>query len=301
MVVAVLKKDYRFPQTLLADNPTTSTINLRKNTMINDKIKCVVVGPAGAGKTTLATSVGNSGDSVMILNMESGLLSIKDDFKGEVYDIRTWKDFRNIICWITGPNENILNSDEPLSKAHYEFCVKKFGGEFKQKYPNIDTIFVDSLTEGSRLCKAFIEKTPEVKTEKGTIDNFKVYGMIKDEIVGLMSHLRHADFNIVMAAILEQKEDSLGDKMYGIQLVGKASGRELPGLVDEVFIMDTFLTNDGQSYRALITSKPNKYDFEAKDRSGKLNKVEAPDLNNIFEKIKKGEKKSIQRSLPANI
>ena len=65
---------------------------------------------------------------------------------------------------------------------------------------------------------------------------------------------------------------------------GKAVPDDLPYLFDLVLHASTGKDTEGNTYHYLRT-KPD-FNTEAKDRSGKLDEIEYPDLNNIFNKVK---------------
>jgi hypothetical protein len=69
------------------------------------------------------------------------------------------------------------------------------------------------------------------------------------------------------------------------QIEGSKTGLELPGIFDQVLTLQNFVTDDGRSYRAFVTQQNNPEGYPAKDRSGRLDAIEPPDLGALIRKI----------------
>jgi hypothetical protein len=65
------------------------------------------------------------------------------------------------------------------------------------------------------------------------------------------------------------------------------TGRELPGIVDEVITM-AVLTGDHGQYRAFVCQPLNEWGYPAKDRSGRLDTLEEPHLGKLIDKMNNG-------------
>ena len=66
---------------------------------------------------------------------------------------------------------------------------------------------------------------------------------------------------------------------------GAKTGRELPGIVDELITMTTLTADDGSLFRAFVCDTLNQWGYPAKDRSGRLDPVEEPHLGKLLEKM----------------
>jgi hypothetical protein len=87
-----------------------------------------------------------------------------------------------------------------------------------------------------------------------------------------------------MSAKLDtQKDDTSKIVTYAPSMPGNKLGIGLTYFFDEVFYMDTTIDANGNKQRYLQTSMEGY--IEAKDRSGKLDKTEAPNLGAIINKI----------------
>ena len=82
---------------------------------------------------------------------------------------------------------------------------------------------------------------------------------------------------------------------------GAKTGRELPGIVDEIITMQWIDFGDGVPVRAFVCTAPNPWNYPAKDRAGRLEQIEKPHLGELIAKlISPGERKpfAVARSLP---
>ena len=69
-----------------------------------------------------------------------------------------------------------------------------------------------------------------------------------------------------------------------MQLEGSKTALELPGVLDEVITLAVLKADDGTPYRAFVTRADNPYGFPSKDRSGRLDAIEEPDLGKLIRK-----------------
>ena len=112
----------------------------------NRGVKGVITGPSGIGKTSLAWTL--NADTTLFLNAEAGDLSLQG-WQGDMIDVRTWDQARDLACFIGGPNP-AFRPDQPYSQAHYDHVLGELGDPaMLDKY---ETVFVDSITVASRLC-----------------------------------------------------------------------------------------------------------------------------------------------------
>jgi hypothetical protein len=87
-------------------------------------------------------------------------------------------------------------------------------------------------------------------------------------------------------ALLEFVVDELKRGEWQLQIEGQKTGRELPGIVDEVITMNFIDFGDGKpAERAFVCTSPNAWGFPAGDRSGRLDQIEEPHLGRLIEKL----------------
>ena len=148
-------------------------------------------------------------------------------------------------------------------------------------------IFVDSITACRASRFAHAEQQPEAITDRtGTKDTARAYGLHARQMIGWLNQLQHArGRDVVFVAILERVVDDLNIATWQPQIEGSKTGRELPGIVDEIITMQWVDFGDGKPVRGFVCTSPNPWRFPAKDRSGKLEQVEEPDLGKLIAKL----------------
>ncbi len=109
-----------------------------------------------------------------------------------------------------------------------------------------------------------------------------------------MKHLQHAHAKtVIFVGILEKVIDEFNRTSWQPQMEGGKAGRELPGIVDQVISM-SFFAPDGDGFRhdpergeirRFVCRTGNPYGLPAKDRSGRLEVTEPPDLGALISKI----------------
>ena len=244
-------------------------------------VKALIVGPAGVGKTSLLKTVDNK--STLFVDLEAGDLSVQD-VKVDTMRPKTWPECRDIAAFLGGPNP-ALEPNMPYSQAHYDAVVEKIGDvKALDKYK---TYFIDSITVAGRFCLRWSQSQPEAFSEKtGKPDLRGAYGLHGREMISWLTQLQHArEKNVVFVGILEKVTDDFNVSTWQPQIEGAKTGRELPGIVDQVITMQLVTFDDAERpVRAMICWPDNPYGWPAKDRSGRLEMFEKPDLGAMIEK-----------------
>lgn len=149
----------------------------------------------------------------------------------------------------------------------YNFLIKD------NKY---DWVCLDSISEISEVV---------LESEKKKTNNLmKAYGETQVKMLGIMRDFRDLPKNIYFSAKMEKVKDEMtGGLVYSPSTVGQKLSQQMPYIFDLVFPLHSWKAEDGTIQRTLQTQKCNQYD--AKDRSGKLDMYEKPDLGYIHNKI----------------
>lgn len=203
-------------------------------------VKILVYGPAGAGKTTLATT---TGERTLVLSAESGLLSVRASDL-DVAIVTSIDDVRDAL-------KHLKTASHP-----YRWVV------------------LDSVSE---IAEVLLGEEKERNK-----DPRKAYGELAEVMTKIIKSFRDLPLNVLFTCKQEQISDE-GALRFRPAFPGQKLAGELPYLLDEVFAFVLARKEDGSTSRALLTHPSDKY--EAKDRSGALDRWERPDLAAIAAKI----------------
>ena len=243
-------------------------------------VKLLLLGKSGIGKTTRLRDLDPK--TTLFLDVEAGDLAVSD-WPGDTIRPGSWPESRDFFVFLSGPDKS-LPADSPFSQAHYDHVVQQFGDP--SQLDRYQTFFLDSVTQLSRQCFAWCKSQPgAVSDRSGKPDLRAAYGLLGQEMVSALTHLQHArGKNVVFVAILDERLDDFNRKVFVPQIEGSKTSQELPGIVDEVVTLAELKGEDGSAYRAFVTHTVNPFGFPAKDRSGRLDLLEPPDLAALLAK-----------------
>lgn len=241
--------------------------------------KILIVGPTGVGKTSLLRTLPDL-NRTMFVDIEAGDLAVID-LRVPTIRLDDWKIARDLACRIGGPNSS-FPANACYSQAHFEAL-----GGWLEGIDQIDTLFVDSLTAISRLSFRHAEAQPEAFSERtGKKDLRSAYGLHGREMVLWLNQLQHArSLNVVLVGILEYQTDEFNRGTWQLQAEGSKISRELPGIVDEILTYQFLDFADGKPPERGFVCMPNSWGYPAKDRSGRLDPIEPPDLGRLLAKL----------------
>ena len=244
-------------------------------------VKAAILGKPGIGKTWLLNTTAAA--TTLFIDLEAGDLAVQG-WPGSSIRPRTWEECRDIALFLAGPNP-ALRDDQPYAAAQYDRVIREYGDP--RSMDHYQTLFIDSITVAGRLCFQWCRGQPEAFSERtGKPDIRGAYGLHGREMIAWLTHLQHARArNVVFVGILDEKLDDFNRKVFSLQIDGSKTSLELPGIVDEVLTLAEIKDQSGAPYRALVCQTINPWGYPAKDRSGRLDLLEPPNLTLLFAKI----------------
>ena len=183
----------------------------------------------------------------IVLSAEGGLLSIQDADLPFI-EIASMDDLREAYEWLTSSED---------AKAY-------------------QSVALDSISEIAEVCL-----NHEKKVNK---DPRAAYGAMQEQMADIIRAFRDLPGrHVYMSAKLEKTQDEMGRVLYAPSMPGNKTGQALPYFFDEVLALRVEKDGEGATQRALMCDSDGLW--LAKDRSGKLDAWETPDLSAIIAKI----------------
>ena len=141
---------------------------------------------------------------------------------------------------------------------------------------DFQSIALDSISEIGEVCLA---------AEKAVAkDPRQAYGEMQTKMATLIRMFRDIKGkHVYMTAKLEKTQDEMGRMLYSPSMPGAKAGQALPYFFDIVFAVRVERDDEGNKHRALLTDSDGLW--QAKDRTGKLEEWEAPNIGDIITKV----------------
>lgn len=158
-----------------------------------------------------------------------------------------------------------INSMDDLHEAY----------EWVSKSKDYESVVLDSISE-----IAEVVLSHEKKNNK---DGRAAYGEMDTQLSEIIRAFRDLEMHVLMTAKLEKQQDEMGRMLYFPSLPGNKTAQKLPYFFDEVLALRVEKDEDGKTQRALMCDSDGLW--LAKDRSGKLDGWESPDLGEIIAKV----------------
>lgn len=183
----------------------------------------------------------------VVLSAEGGLLSIKDADVPYI-EVNSMATLQDAYTWLTESSE-----------------AAEFG-----------SVALDSISEIAEVCLNYEKKIAK--------DPRQAYGAMQEQMADVIRVFRDLPGkHVYMSAKLEKTQDEMGRVLYSPSMPGNKTGQQLPYFFDEVLALRVEKDAEGVTQRALMCDSDGLW--LAKDRSGKLDAWEAPDLGEVIAKI----------------
>lgn len=194
------------------------------------------------------TTLARTLPSPIVLSAEAGLLSLKE----------------------AGLQYINIDMIETLREAYMWLTDSKEGKKFK-------SVALDSISE-----IAEVVLSAEMKRTK---DPRQAYGEMANQMADIVRGFRDLlGRHVYMSAKIEKTQDEMGKMLYGPDMPGKKMAQQLPFFFDEVFALRAERNPEtNETERILMCDGDGSW--LAKDRSGKLDQWETPDLGAIIKKV----------------
>lgn len=138
------------------------------------------------------------------------------------------------------------------------------------------SVALDSISEIAEVCLS----AEKLKAK----DPRQAYGEMQDQMGGVIRAFRDLPGrHVYMTAKLEKSQDEMGRLLYSPSMPGNKTGQALPYFFDEVLALRCEKDSEGKPHRGLLCQSDGLW--QAKDRSGRLDAWESPDLGQIIKKI----------------
>ena len=161
-----------------------------------------------------------------------------------------------------------VSSMETLREA-FDYVSGEHGAEF-------DSIVLDSISE--------IAEVVLIHEKAVNKDGRAAYGEMAVQMTSIIRAFRDLPGkHVLMTAKVEKSQDETGRILYSPSMPGNKVGQSLPYFFDEVLALRVEKDAEGVAQRALMCDSDGLW--LAKDRSGKLDAWEAPDIGAVINKI----------------
>jgi len=211
----------------------------------NQGAKILVYGMAGAGKTTLDKTAPGK---VLVISAEAGLLSIKDANNVEAIEVKEASE--------------VMELHNALKSGALQY----------------DTVCLDSVSEISEILLTWEKSRSK--------DPRMAYGNVQESVTNLMRAFRDLNMHVLFLC----KEDVVNDDgvlRHAPKMVGTKLGESITYFFDEVLALRIIedQDEDGKNVQTRWLQTTYGQGYKAKDRSGKLEAFEKPNITALIEKL----------------
>lgn len=251
---------------------------------VSETTKLLLLGDSGAGKTALLASLANAGYNLRIIDLDGGLDVLSAYLKPEAWG-------RVSFVTVPGNDKNAWNVATNMSR---NWVVRNSKGETVENFgpieqwtPN-DVLAIDSGSFWSSACLKKILDEKGIDPSAGSFD-IRLYSVLADRMEDEISRLTSPNVkcNVVLTAHLRRVADDR--KVYHTvpSFEGQILPREVPKYFNNMFLVKKKI--DGTPI--IQTQASTEMSLKCTAPAVVL-KEEAPDLGNIFQKIRASVRKA---------
>jgi len=197
------------------------------------------------------TVLSSTAPKPLFLDLEEGLLSVVDRGVSRI-KVESGANLADAYTWLKEKNNNTFQ-----------------------------TVVLDSLSELQRVLISEFVKQLGLPTA-----DLRVWGLVLDKMWRIVKSFKQLPLHFIATSTVKSEKDEVTGIIVQRPSFSGQFSEQVALYFDEVFYMDLVEKEEGKSERVLFT-QPRSH-FFAKDRSGKLDPIEIPDLNSIFKKIQGG-------------
>lgn len=181
----------------MTEEATFTIDKLKQGGFSPDRVRFLIYGESGSGKTTFASSWPNA----LFIDADDGLASVRVPV--DRVRVEDWDTLLDVYYWLA-------------ETPH-----------------NYETIIIDSLNETQRLAMEHtLEEFPEIRRSYGSLPSMSDYGKSLDDFDRMIRHFKSMPINLVLIAQVSTKQYDV-DTMKP-HLVGKHTANNITRMMDIV-------------------------------------------------------------------
>lgn len=217
-------------RSLTVTQPTFDLDKLEKGGFDPERVRFLIYGESGAGKTTHAATW----PKPIFIDIDDGLASVRTPV--ERVRVEDWGTLLDVYDWLVS---------DPAMRGY-------------------ETVVIDSLNECQKLAMEYtLEEFPEIRRSYGTLPAMSDYGKALDDFDRMVRAFKALPINVVLIAQVATKQYDV--ETIRPQLTGKATANNICRMMDEVGYI--YKVEGGNQTRTITF---DAVEFVTKDRSGVL-------------------------------
>lgn len=235
-----------------------------------ERLSFLIAGEPGRGKTSLVRTLAHKADTVFD---SPEALALEDAY-----------DWNKVLYVAADPGQLAIRRLKSLNVFRPDYggalsdIAKHLKAEAKTLY---NWVIIDGLNNlGEVALKTFKDR----EAQQAKPNMMRAYGELADYMKPWIETVRDCGVNVIFITHLDK--DPEADIRYTPMFPGAKLANQLDGMFDEVLCLRIARRNETSPPERLLQCKPEGSPlYQTKDRSGKLNAFEKPNLAALWEKI----------------